>query len=511
MTESSFLKAAKSIGFRTPLFDDTTFVGRKREVKKLLASIEGSQVTPMWIWGSRRIGKTSLSYRIPKGNNIHPIRLSCDQQKWQGLDSLCEFVAQAASSQLGIELQGSGKSLLRDLASRSKKNKVIVLILDEVDEIAINLEQEEQAFLRSTLQSNRFFGIVFVSRIRPSELLQDYSDESSRLLGVCEMIRVPMLSRGEVMALGIVAATLCGEQFPNSLFSWIYDRVAGLPVCVQALLREVLILAEELGHLPADSELEAEGERFFETVESDLQGLWKDLSLDIRGELLSSGSSLAGARRRELLALNLIEDDQPIRPIWLVELGMDSGLITQTTSCSGFIDLAGKLSDSLRICNEIALRMGHHNIFQTTQEAFRIFQLARPIKDERDLNERTNILYKLCVESTNSDKLPEGDKCLIPEKFRPVYKKSQGFKTIVAWRNFHFHDASHDLDASEKSKRYAQIGAICCRFLGDGHYIPKDDSDYTKVYRGILSEIVDSVDRLRAALQQDAGGNRDIL
>ena len=120
MTESSFLKAAKSIGFRTPLFDDTTFVGRKREVKKLLASIEGSQVTPMWIWGSRRIGKTSLSYRIPKGNNIHTIRLSCDQQKWQGLNSLCDFVAQAATSQLGIELQGSGKSLLRDLASRSK-------------------------------------------------------------------------------------------------------------------------------------------------------------------------------------------------------------------------------------------------------------------------------------------------------------------------------------------------------------------------------------------------------
>jgi hypothetical protein len=155
------------------------------------------------------------------------------------------------------------------------------------------------------------------------------------------------------------------------------------------------------------------------------------------------------------------------------------------------------------MCNDISLRKGRHQVFQTTQQAFRLFEIGRPVDDEPVINERINLLYKICVENTNSDKLLKDDRCLIPIEIRPIYKKSEGFQILAAWRNFCFHDPSHDLGTLEKSERYTNIGDICCKYLGPGRIKPKDKADFNRIYKGILADVVESVERLRKALEEE--------
>lgn len=502
MNKLKLQEASQMVGLRSPLRDDPTFVGRGREVNKIRASLLGTQVNSIWIWGPRRIGKTSLSYHLPMEGGLTIIRASCDKCKWSGIDSLIEFIAAEGQSQLNIKFNSSGKELLIELAGRAEKSQPIILILDEVDQIAINLEQYEQAFLRATLQNNPYFGIVFISRVRPGDLLQDYSDESSRLVGVCEIIRVPMLSRDEVSALVKIVEKHCGERFPEWLTAWIYDRVCGYSVCVQALLREFLILCYQLDSIPSEIEVRSHSHAWFEAISSDLFGLWGDLSLNIRKVLLGAKDKFIGTTRRELITLKLATENEPLLPSWLIEIGTETGILAEPRNLPGLFGLATKLSETLELCNEISLRKGGNQFFQTTQQLFKLFHLARPVANEADLNERINLLYKICIESTSSDKLPKENRCLIPEGLRSIYKKSVGFETLSAWRNFSFHDPSHDLEQGNSSKRYTNIGKICCGYLGPARHVPIDENDYNKIYQGVLADIVDSVDFLRKAIQE---------
>ncbi len=503
MKNDKYLKVAKLFGFKSPLVDKSTFIGRKREVNKLIASLAGSQVTSAWIWGARKIGKTSLSYRIGEDENIEIIRISCDNYKWDNIETFIETIAKEAISQLKIELKKERLERLTELAMKGKKNHHIIIILDEFDQIAVNLRQFEQAFLRATLQNNPFFGFVFISRVKPNELLQDYSDENSRLIGVCDVIRVPMLNKDEVADLIEILENRLEEKLDKWFLNWVYEKVGGYPVCIQNILSEFCVLGHNLGSIPSKQQINDEEHIFFQSIENELKGLWKDLPLFMRNKLLRSHDKITHAEKRDFMAFNMFEDDAPISPIWLTEIGKESGLLIQGVNLPELFEITERLNDALKMCNNISLKMGGTQIFQTTQQFFHLFELTRPVVNETYLNERINILHKICIESTNSDKLTKEDRCLIPKSIRPIYKKSDGFQILIAWRNFCFHDPSRDLQPSEKSERYRNIGQICCKYLGPNCHTPESKDDYNRIYRGILLDVTNSVDQLRVALYEE--------
>ena len=247
MNDSRFFKAAKTVGLKGPLVNGS-FVGRQKEIQQLRSAVLGAQVTPLWMFGPRRIGKSSLSNRINGSAETKVIRTSCDQIEWTNLGDVSNFVANEATAQMGIKFNSSGKAILRELAEASSADQRIILVLDEFDKIAVNLQQEEQTFFRATLQAHPYFGVIFISRLQPWQLLQDYSEESSRLLGVCEFIWVPMLTVGDVVELKLKIEDICGEGLSDWLPQWIYERVGGYPVAVQGLFHEYLLLAESFGN-----------------------------------------------------------------------------------------------------------------------------------------------------------------------------------------------------------------------------------------------------------------------
>jgi hypothetical protein len=501
MSDPGYHKAAKMVGMKVPLVENQTFVGRRREIKKMSASLEGSQVTPVWVWGPRRMGKTSLSYRISESASLRTARVSFDAYEWKDIDHLCDILALEARGQLKLDIQQTGRPSLDGLAKKGSKDKPIILILDEFDRIAVNLEQNEQAFLRMVLQDNPFFGMVFISRVKPEQLLQDYSDESSRLLGICEIVRMPMLSKEEVCDLIHIVQHTYNIDFPDWVATWIYNRVGGYPICVQALLREFLLQASEHCKAPAEQEMVRRDGLFIDAMESYLRGLWKDLPYPVRNWILNKTSETSGTLKRQIEVLHLMDGDTFLRPFYLVEIGAEKDVISRDEPIPEFIGLAERLNDSIRICNERSLRKGNCVVFQVTQQIFYIFQIARSVADELDLNDRINTLYKICVEGTSSDKLPKEDRCLIPKDVRNTYKKSEGFEVLVAWRNFCFHDASHDLEINEVSDRYKNIGQICCKYLGPYHFKAENKSEFNTLYRGILSDVVTAVEGLSLALR----------
>jgi hypothetical protein len=59
------------------------------------------------------------------------------------------------------------------------------------------------------------------------------------------------------------------------------------------------------------------------------------------------------------------------------------------------------------------------------------------------------------------------------------------------------------LEPDEESARYTNIGDICCKYLGLGRVRPTDKEDFNRIYKGILSDVVDSIERLRGALEEN--------
>jgi hypothetical protein len=448
------------------------------------------------------MGKTSLSHALPRSEAVKIARISCDEYDWQGIDGFGELIGKEIKGQLGIELSGPGKAYIKEIGRKSANNDRTLLVFDEFDRFAVNLEMDEQAFLRATLQKHPYLGFFFISRVRPDQLLQDYSEENSRLLGVCGIIRMPMLERADVLMLLKRLGTLCEEDVPAWLSGWVYERVGGYPVCVQAMIYEFLILASDLGRFPSEEEFEEVSYTVMDSINSDLMGLWSDLPPAVRTFLLARSEEIPDKIIREFKALGLWIDNGPVRPAWLLQFGTELDR-TEERQPTEFIGLAEALNNGIRDCNDVALRKGKTQVFQATQEVFKIFEIARPVKDELQLNDRISTLHKLCVESTNSELQKNGeDRCLIPQAVRSAYKKSDGFETLVGWRNFMLHDPSHDLGPKESSKRYTNIGQICGRYLGPGHCKPEGKDECNNIYRGVLTDIVRSVRMLQKGLQE---------
>lgn len=499
MSDSPFFRAAKMVGLKGTL-EDGCFVGRRREIQALGSALLGSQVTSLWIYGPRRIGKSSLSNRIPKHQDVRIVRISCDQITWSCLDDVLNLFAKEASEQLDCTFGSAGKPVLKELARLSSGNRRVILVLDEFDGVAVNLQQEEQAFFRGVLQKHPYFGIIFISRLSPEQLLQDYSQENSRLLGVCGFIRLPMLTLDEVSELTERIERVCGESLGGWLPRWMHDRVGGYAVAIQALLHEYLLLADRLGSIPRPDQVQESEHSFFERVMFDLKGLWNDLSYEVR-RVLKGEIECSGKFVHELKSLNMFSGNEVLKPLWLLHVAEEAETGT-TTQNLGFFGLAQSIVEHIKRCNVTSLRRGGTTVFQVTQAMLSIFSIARAVRTEEALNNGVNTLYKICVENTNSDKLKGGDRCLIPIEARPAYKDSEGFNVLVAYRNFIFHDPSQDLAVAEQSKRYKNIGSICSKYLGGNKLTPITEADYNRIYEGILTDINKSVTALDKALNE---------
>jgi hypothetical protein len=500
---SRYMEAANHVGMRrflTP--DELAFVGRRREMRIFESAIQGVQVKPLWVWGPRRMGKTSLSHALYCSQAAKIVRISCDEYDWQGIDDFGELIGKEVHSQLGMQLNGSGKSCIKEIGKQSANNNRILLVLDEFDRFAVNLEMDEQAFLRATLQKYPYLGILFISRQRPEQLLQDYSEDNSRLLGVCGIIRMPMLEIIDILTLAKRLGTICEEDLPAWLSTWVYESVGGYPVCVQALIHEFLIMASHLGRFPSEEEFDEGSYAVRDSVNSDLTGLWSDLPRAVRTLLLTPSEEVPDKIIREFKAMGLWVASRPVRPAWLLEFGTELNRTEEGHSVE-LIGLAEALNNGIQDCNYLALRKCKTQAFQVTQEVFKIFEIARPIKNTVHLNDRINTLYKLCVESVSFNLIKnDEDRCLIPQAAVSAYTKSDGFQILLEWTNFTSYDLSHASESEESSKRYKDIGQIFSRYLGPGHCKPTGKDECNIIYRGILVDIVQSVKMLQEDLQQ---------
>lgn len=150
------------LGLRKGMRDFTYFVGRREVVRELRSAFVGN---PAWLYGARRIGKSSLARRVQAIAQAEGRRC-----KWVDLSDVDanHFTALLARATDGAGSSGDGLRLqFEALARTTQEGSELTIVCDEMDAVAPNLRTDEQAFLRRLTHEYQGFSYLFISRASP--------------------------------------------------------------------------------------------------------------------------------------------------------------------------------------------------------------------------------------------------------------------------------------------------------------------------------------------------------
>jgi hypothetical protein len=176
--------ASNPFKYAGPLGDDDIFVGRETEIRKIIDLISRSQ--PVAIYGERRIGKTSLLYRLKKelaGEKVAYISF----EEIRDDDEFLKWLAKVIGSK--------DWSTPIDLVPFLEKQKP-VLLLDEFDKTAFSEQFNSDFFhLLRAWASQGLVKLVVASLRKPSELLSQSENITSPFYNIFYGFEIGPLDR----------------------------------------------------------------------------------------------------------------------------------------------------------------------------------------------------------------------------------------------------------------------------------------------------------------------------
>lgn len=499
--DSVFERLAARDGMR----DDRYFVGRKEALRRLRGCVvarDRHQLGCAWIHGARRIGKSSLAFRLKAQGEAEGSRViwaDASDIKPHSFEELLERVCDRAD---GLA-QCAGESVQSrfERLARSAEKSPTVVVLDEFDRLAIELGTEEQGFLRRLAQENGCFSYVFLTRLDPTRLVEEVADHKSRLLGICQHERLGPLDERAARDLFRRVAKDLKEESLAEHFSLAWQRVGGAPICVMTLVQQLACSACEE---PVNEDYACELiEQKRAEVGMHLGSLWRDLEPRVRALLLErcEGEPLPEADHQAALESGFLSRGRLTIPTWLVERGKALGgvvLAPEPSSGGGghskAFDSAERLNSLVYRINASLLRAGAERGFETTDEARRWYFLVRTGGGEQALRDVVDHLSKVLYEAA---RYPDGKRWRLPEELVEAYKKTFGYNAIVALRNFYDHDPHSGADQGRPSKRFQNAGEIYTRYCGK--HSPVDDGDWLRIRDGLVGDVVRALEELDVA------------
>jgi len=470
------------------------FVGRQRSLTRLAGVHGQEQSAPGWIHGPRRMGKSSLALELTeKARERGSVVVYADTASTPAKDfeAMLAHVLEKAPSKIASTSGGTARKRFAAMAQHSEKQP-IVIILDEFDHIAINLGTDEQAFLRQLKEEHPRFGYVFITRLNPALLVEEISDERSRLLGICNLERLSALERREVHDLYKRLARDLNQPGFEQWYEVVWNQVGGYPVAVQILTHA--LVAETLCR-PIDENIVQEVlEDKKQEVQDHLSGLWRDLQPGTRTILLNpegvKTSDLTKVKQDGFCDVN----SKVIRPGWLLEVGKQLGQIPpeMTVGDGSRIGRVERLHQFILAVNENVMRLGYKPAFALTIEMLRYFWLTRTVRSEEQVRSAVDHLFKVLVEGA---RLQSGDKgWRLPKELKELYCKSDGYQQLVALRNFASHDAGSRDEMDAPSFRYKNQGEVFRKHSGQEN--PDQPSQWKKIRDGLVDDLVEIMAQL---------------
>lgn len=475
------------LGARQALTDFTYFVGRRETLRELTGGGAGNN---FWIYGARRVGKSTIARRIQRSVNDE-----ATQSMWVDLSDVTsshfECLIERTLRTTRFAGAGDSKARFESLARTATAERPILVVYDEMDNIAPNLRADDQAFLRRVASENIRFNYLFISRGDPQRLVENLSDARSRLLGICNVVPVGALRERDVRELckRVAADTRCDSVI--GIAPTIWEVVGGHTMAVMTLLHAVVARIEEGTLTPAD--IHEAFARKKQVLQGELRSLWYDLTPATRAALLRERpSTVLDLEDGPLLIDGYLGSNGVIRPSWLVEVGSAAGLVPHAagvgSEVSGFA-IAERLHSLLYAINADLQRRRYPPGFETTSEMFRWGCLVREVRSEADVSWCVNHLAKIIYEGARHK---DGERWRLPDVIVKQLKATRGYQELVALRNFWDHDPSTGADVEKPNRKFQNEGDV---YEGHcGHRSPTSVEDWTNIRDGVVRSVADAVE-----------------
>ena len=235
--------------------EERYFVKRKELMAKLIGDISDDQHTSIWIYGARRIGKTSIANAISRFHskkNYLSLYIDAIDFYQNGIQSVMEKSIELVKKT--ISLQGETLKEQFESLAKSSKSRPVLIIIDEFDKVALNMGEVDQAFFRRLDSEFNEFSFMFISYQSPTNIVEEV-EVNSRMLGVCDIQKIKAFNRLEIKSLFKKVETDLGINEFSNYAENVFSCIGGLPVTVIAACKELAIARHHRGEL-TDNDIE---------------------------------------------------------------------------------------------------------------------------------------------------------------------------------------------------------------------------------------------------------------
>jgi hypothetical protein len=447
---------------------------RKELCTALEDSVRGEQAGSTWLHGPARIGKTSIADWL---------EFKCGEEGWarvfrvnRGAPITCfdELVLNLYRL-FGLPPQQDFRALRTHLAGLTQTTVVVV---DEFDRLSMILSRDDQAELRALSHDHPRFCWLFITRLLPEQLCQRH-DEQSWLLGTVQQHVVGFWTQKDVDRLVHRVASQLKLDDSAQAKREIWAAVGGAPMLVIDLLRAWL------SRLPDDDPHAALTEavrRRRADLRTDLTGLWKQLPLSARRDLLEASQS-DDAAAYDVPDLS--------GAVWLRDVGREVGLVPTPDHSAEW-----STTEALAQLLELLVRpLGETRaVLRQGARAFHLYETLRECRDEAHVKRIVEVLHQMVCEGSAGDpkKLDQGPLRDATEALR----RSPGWEALIVLRNFYDHDAHAGHSEKGAKERDEAASTVFSRLVKVR--FPSEPEHYRLLQQRLLAEVHDA---LRAAWQ----------
>ncbi|MFC1830510.1 ATP-binding protein [Thermodesulfobacteriota bacterium] len=489
------------LGTRAGISDDRYFVGRSQHLSSLsICYYNQSRRSSAWLYGSRRIGKTSLADVLAKkaeNNGTTVIRVDAIDLTENHFENLLIRTLEKAKSFV-TNNQKSIKENFEQLVKTSKDNPLLI-IFDEMDKIAINLKIQDQAFLRRLDSDNERFCYCFISCLPPETIVEEVPEINSRLLGICEPHKIGPLMKGDVRLICKKVGSDLKIDYFEEFHQEIWKKVGGFPIAVNSLIKSLAIFCYHNSAVNRDE------------VSDILESKYEELKIDFRSLLNSLNTVSRLVLKGEIPAKDnehyLREDGYysritgVIRPEFLVRVGKEEtqNMVPPTQNIGTTPEMFNLINNLVQLIPEINYRLklkGYKDGFYLASETISHSQYCTETCSEGEFDNILSSLYKAFFEGAKDRKPTKtGEKLYrLPEPLASKYKNSDVIGTISNLRNFRLHECGQATDPEKPNKDFIEAGEIFRKYCGCE--VPHNDALRIVIRNRIIKELVELLQSL---------------
>lgn len=480
--------------------DDRYFVKRKELMAKLIGDISSSQHTSVWIYGPRRVGKTSIAHSISRfcnENDYLCLYIDAIDLYKNGFQTLMEKTIVLASRT--VPLPGNDYKEQFESLAKSSNIRPVLLIIDEFDKIALNMDEVDQAFFRRLDSEFNEFSFMFISYQSPTDIMEEV-EVNSRLLGVCDTQKIKPFTRLEVKSLFKKVKTDLGNNEFDSCAEHVFNCIGGFPVAVTAACKDLAVACHHRERL-TDDDIHDILENIKNTLEVDIRSYWTYLSPFTKSVLLgqSDSSEYDSFLREDGL---FVRGKGVIRPKFLIEIGekkksfvaeydkkSDPDAIYQTAI--NIFQIVSEINQSLHLKK-------FPDGFKIDNISIQMHRLCKQPCSEDALENSVSYMYKVFFEGAKTVKGEK--KYRLPQPFGDIYKKSKVVGDISNLRNFFHHNQTRSSDPEKPNKYYKTASEIFERRCGEVE--PFTDELRTKIRTSLLRDLQEILLTIHKGIQR---------